>query len=437
MKRGHDTVVALMSRRDEEATLQAAREASSRSRLLPLALIAVVTALYGGLAAYWVVTGEPPGFLRPASHESGLAVPMLAGPEKPQSALLKPPGSDKPTPAKPEPAAKQEPAAVKPDTVATEPPAAAQTRAPALPAAAPAKPAPPPLPDIVIPQSPTGPAPVPQLASLPPPKAVPPLVPAPIADLVRQTPAGPLPVIAADGRMPWQAYARPFAEAGGRARVAVVVGGLGLSKMVTEAAISRLPADVTLAFSPYARDLDAWLKRARAAGHEVLLELPLEAARFPERDAGPLALQASLNDAKVKERLEAVLVKGSGYVGVIAAPGSPFLASDRWPPLLQELRKRGLMYVGQPLAEDLAQPPATAAVAVTLDGLPFRAAIDAHLDQTAAAAKQRGAVVAVTQALPVAIERLVRWSGSLADKGLVLAPVSAVAVPPAAASGAK
>lgn len=435
MKRGHDnTVVALMSRRDEEATRRAATEASSRSRLLPLALIAVVTALYGGLAAYWVVTGEPPGFLQPAGQKAGLEVPMLAGPEKPQTALLKPPGSDKPAP----PARKEPP-----------PPATAETRTPALPAdtsspvpsptpaPAAAKPAgPPPLPEVAIPQTPAGPAPAPQLASLPLPKAGPPLVPAPIADLTRQTPGGPLPVIAADGRAAWQAYARPFAEAGGRARIAVVVGGLGLGKTVTEAAISRLPADVTLAFSPYARDLDAWLKRARAAGHEVLLELPLEAARFPERDAGPLALQAGLNDAKVRERLESVLVKGSGYVGVIAAPDSPFLTSDRWPPLLQELRKRGLLYVGQPLAEDLAQPPATAPVTVTLDGLPFRAAIDAHLDQTAAAARQRGAVVAVAQALPVVIERLSRWSGGLADKGLVLAPVSAVAVPPAAA-GAK
>lgn len=415
MRLGHDTVVALFGRRgDADATVRAdfdgaaAATGGSRSRLVPLAVLAVLSTLYGGIAAYWAVTGAPPSFLMPASKRAKLDIPPRPGPESRQTALLHPPGA--------EPRGEEAPV----DPAAAAP----MTGGPAKPQSA----------GPVMPLVPAGASPTPQLAALPAPKAVPALPAAPVADLVRTTPAGPLPVMAADGRAPWQVYARPFKDSAGndsagKARLAVVVSGLGLGKAMTEAAITRLPADVTLSFSPYAKDVDGWLKKARSAGHEVMLDLPLEAARFPERDPGPLALLQSLSDAKVKERWESVLAKGTGYVGLLVT-GSPFLRSDRAKPVIEDLRNRGLLYVGDAsgLPDDARQQPAFAPVAVTIDGQ-FRAAIDARFDQAAAEAKARGKAVTVMPALPVTIEQLSRWLGRL-DKGTVLAPVSAVATPP-------
>lgn len=424
MARGRDNVVALFSRRDDgdEATISVdtASPGPSRSRLIPLALITVLSALYAGTGGYWLVTGAPPSFLVPASKRALLDIPPRPGPESPQSALLQPPGAVKPAAEPPPDAAVAEPAAVAP------PP---DSPAPA--------PAPKPAAEPAVPQVPGGPSPAPQLAALPPPKAVPPLPDAPIVELVRMTPSGPLPVTAADGREPWRAYARPFSDATGRARVAVVVSGLGLGKAVTEAAITRLPAEVTLAFSPYSRELGTWLKRARAAGHEVMIELPLETERFPEADPGPLALTGGLPDAKLKERLETVMTKGAGYTGLLAVGRSPFAGTDQMHAVLEDLRKRGLLYAASvPLPEDPRLQPAFAATSVTLDGRPYRAAIDARLGQALDAARQRGQVVAVGQALPVTIERLAQWLNTLGDKGVVLAPVSAVAKPPATITAA-
>ena len=423
MRLGHDTVVALFSRRgDNDATVQAdlsggtgEEEGSSRSRLIPLAIIAVMSTLYGGIAAYWLATGAPPSFLVPSGQQAKMNVPPRTGPESRQSALLQPPLGPDAISRSPEPAQPQsEPPVVTPPAVAppVKPPVVVETPIPATPA---------------------GPSPAPQLAHLPPPKAAPPLPPAPIPDLVRMTANGPLPVIAADGRAPWQTYARPFSDSSGRARIAVIVSGLGLGKAVTEAAITRLPADVTLSFSPYAKDVDAWLKRARAAGHEVMLDLPLEAARFPERDPGPMALLQTMPDVKLKERLEAVLTRGTGYVGLLAGTGSPFATSDRVKPVLEDARKRGLLYVGDQatLPEDPKLQPAFAAVTVSLDGQPFRAAIDARLSQTVDSAKARGSAVAIAQGLPVVIDRLAHWLTGLGDKGVIIAPVSALAKPPA------
>jgi polysaccharide deacetylase 2 family uncharacterized protein YibQ len=412
MRLGHDTVVALFGRRgDDDETVRADFSGATgstgwwRTRMAPLALLAVLSTLYGGIAAYWAVTGAPPSFLTPASKRAKLDIPPRPGPESRQTALLRPPGEE----PKPEPPATTlpggEPEIVKPS----------------------------PASDPALPAVPSGPSAAPQLALLPPAKASP-LPPAPVPDLVRMTSGGPLPVIAPDGRAPWQTYARPFTDAAGRTRLAVIVSGLGLGKAVTEAAISRLPADVTLSFSPYAKDVTVWLKKARDAGHEVMLDLPLEAARFPERDPGPLALLQSLSDAKVKERWEAVLTKGAGYVGVLAAAGSPMIRSDRFKPVIEDMRSRGLLFVGDAsgLPEDVKQQPAFAPVALTVDGQ-FRAAIDARFDLAATQARTRGKAAVVVPALPVTIEQLSRWLGRI-DKGTVLAPVSAVATPPVAMS---
>ena len=44
---------------------------------------------------------------------------------------------------------------------------------------------------------------------------------------------------------------------------------------------------MTLAFSPYADDLPRSVAKARAAGHEILLQVPLEPYGYPDVDPGP------------------------------------------------------------------------------------------------------------------------------------------------------
>src|ERR1700761_8082059 len=98
-----------------------------------------------------------------------------------------------------------------------------------------------------------------------------------------------LPIIAADGRASWKAYARPFAD-DGRPKIALVIGGLGLNPDQTKAAIEQLPPEVTLSFSPYAENLQAQIDHARAAGHEVMVEIPMEPLDYPDNDPGPYTL---------------------------------------------------------------------------------------------------------------------------------------------------
>ncbi len=253
--------------------------------------------------------------------------------------------------------------------------------------------------------------------------------------LVEDSPDGPLPVIGPDGRQPWQVYARKFDAADPRPRVALIVGGLGLDNTTTSDAIMRLPPEVTLAFSPYARDLEGWIAAARRAGHEVMLGLPMEPPDYPTQDPGPKTLLTSLDPDKNIERLQWVLSRGTNYVGLVGIMGGRF-AGDRasLEPVLEALKKRGLYFVDDHGAQDgvLATlgPALGMAWAITdrrLDQEPSQGTIDKGLAELEGVAQQDGAALGLGALYPVTLDRILAWATALQGKGIALAPATAVA----------
>ncbi|WP_420824054.1 divergent polysaccharide deacetylase family protein [Telmatospirillum siberiense] len=229
------------------------------------------------------------------------------------------------------------------------------------------------------------------------------------------------------GREARAVYARPFAVEGNPPKIAIVVTGLGLSKEATEAAISKLPPDVSLSFSPYTNNLDTWVKRARAAGHEVLIDLPLEPPNFPVHDAGPLAILSRHGPVDAVAHLDAILAKTTSYVGVAAGLRSPVTTKEQWAPVLRDLKNRGLLFVGDGLVGVSAtDTPASLSVTLVADETPFRVAIDVRLSRLLAAAQRDGSALAYVSARPVTMERLLAWVGTFPQKGVALAPISAV-----------
>lgn len=318
----------------------------------------------------------------------------------------------------------------------TEPPGDAEVPARRL-VLAEDEPAGSPLPPLKEPPLPSEPAEThaaPAFDRLPAPETPPQgLKEAPQPQVAQRTPQGILPVIGPDGETSWQAYARPFEGPADAPRVAIVVRGLGLEPEATEAAITRLPPAVTLSFSPYAPKLAEQVKKARAHGHEVMLDLPLEPEDFPTRDPGPMAMLTALPQVENIARLESVLGRAVGYTGLIGSGGAAFGGSRvHMRSILEQLAERGLLYVhtgpASGIAEnrDLALP--LVQTVTTVDERPFREAIDARLAYLEEVAGMRGAAVGVAHPYPVTFERLVRWIDGLTRKGIALAPVSA-AVP--------
>ena len=271
-----------------------------------------------------------------------------------------------------------------------------------------------------------------------------PLAAVPDPALIEQTAQGSLPKIGEDGRMAWRVYARPCEDDGKRPRVAVIIGGLGLSRAATEAAMGRLPGEVALAFDPYAKGLQDWVSRARQTGHEVLLSLPMEPAAFPLYDPGPLALLTTLGPEVNLGRLTFLLGRISGYVGVVSVHGSRFTTEKRHIlPVLEFLKQRGLMYVDngatkQSLAPGIATEIGLPSIVgnLNLDVDLSRSAIDSRLATLEETARKNKIAVAMASPYPVVVERLAAWIGTLDQKGLVLAPVSSLPVPSAPAPAA-
>jgi polysaccharide deacetylase 2 family uncharacterized protein YibQ len=253
-----------------------------------------------------------------------------------------------------------------------------------------------------------------------------------------------LPIIGRDGRQPWRVYGRPFDRTDKRPRIAIIVTGLGPSGAVTDAAINELPGAVTLSFDPYTRRLNEWIDRARGAGHEILLAVPMEPEDYPRQDPGPFTLLTSLSAGDNLERLDWALSRVTGYVGLTNMMGSRFTTSERdLAPVFEELKKRGLMFVdgraseqsvAGALAKSMNLPRAIADA--SLDAETTADAIDRRLAGLEVLAQHNGAALGIGFAYPVTVERVAAWAKTLEAKALVLAPASALAASPTEQQGA-
>ena len=246
---------------------------------------------------------------------------------------------------------------------------------------------------------------------------------------------GPLPAISADGTRPSERFAHTIPDLADRIpRIAILVGGMGLSTTATEAAIDGLPPTVTLAFAPYGSEIDRLTDRARQAGHELMLQLPLEPYDYPDNDPGPHTLLTGLSDDQNLDRLHRVMSRMTGYVGAMNYMGARFSASDEaLRPILGELRDRGLIYVDDsttprslsgPVSEAIGLPFAQADVII--DAVVAREEIRAQLLKLEQIARDRGRAMGVASGLPVTIEILAAWSKELQARGIALVPATAI-----------
>lgn len=272
--------------------------------------------------------------------------------------------------------------------------------------------------------------------SVPAEPVTPRLAPAPDKRISERSRHGILPKIGADGTRASSLYARaPGTLPSGRApaaRVAILVGGLGISQSATGDAISKLPPDVTLAFAPYGADLERHVTRARAEGHEVMLQVPMEPFDYPDNDPGPHTLTVKAKGEENIDRLHWVMGRFAGYTGVVNFMGARLTANEAAvAPVLKEIAGRGLAIlddgtssrslVGK-LSADLRMPAAKADV--VLDGVVRAEQIDKELQRLEALGRERGFAVGTASALPLTVDRIARWAKEAAGRGVLLVPVS-------------
>lgn len=261
------------------------------------------------------------------------------------------------------------------------------------------------------------------------------LVEAPVPDLVEESDYGPLPRVADDGRRPAEVYARPSPHAsqtglGASTRVAILINGLGLQGAPPDDVLKGLPPPISVAYGAYGRDLQDDVTKIRSAGHEVLLQIPLEPENYPTENPGPHTLLTTLPADENIKRLQWLMSRYTGYVGVTNFKGAKFeTTKDSFLPVLEELKKRGLIYF-----DDGTVPSSIGAQIASMLGLDYSSA-DVQLDSTSGGlakaltdletmAREHGSAIGVAKAKAQTVKQIAEWAGKLESKGIVLVPVS-------------
>ncbi|OLP60353.1 hypothetical protein BJF93_15485 [Xaviernesmea oryzae] len=260
----------------------------------------------------------------------------------------------------------------------------------------------------------------------------------PNPELYEDTPDGRLPIIAANGTRPMAFYARPWSGARGT-RIALVVGGLGLSQTGTDRAIRLLDPAVTLALAASGNSLMRWAQDARRSGHEILLQLPMEPFDYPANDPGPRTLKTRASAEANLASLHRAMGSITNYTGVMNFLGGRFLSNaDALEPVLRETGQRGLLFLDDgtsaqsltgTLADALSVPHAFGDLVI--DGDINRQAILKKLDELERIARRNGTAIGTASAFDESIDAIAQWMREAEARGIEFVGVSALAKDPA------
>ena len=251
--------------------------------------------------------------------------------------------------------------------------------------------------------------------------------------LLEDTPFGKLPITGVDGLRPMEQYARPWSGARGT-RIAIVVGGLGLSQTGTQKAIRELPPEITLGFAASGNSLQRWMQDARREGHEILLQVPLEPFGYPGTNPGPDTLLAG-DPAKVNlDRLARSMAKITNYTGVMNYLGGRFLAEDKaLEPVMRDISKRGLLFLDDGSSAQSKSGAIAKAISapfgfadMQLDDQVEQTAILRKLDDLERIARRNGSAIGVASAFDESVAAIAKWSVEASGRGIEIVGVSAL-----------
>ncbi len=263
-----------------------------------------------------------------------------------------------------------------------------------------------------------------------------PLMPSPQLRITETSNWGPLPKVGGNGDKASVVYARSTSKSvlhSDAPKIALLLGGMGLNKKLTQKAIKELPSDITLAFAPYGTDLQEQVDKARKQGHEVFLQVPLEPVGFPATSPGPKTLAGDASDAENIDALRWHMSRFTGYAGVVNYMGGRFLAMPKaMKPMLVELKTRGVYFLedgsmalsSTETAAKMAKAQARRAK-VVIDADPSPQAIISALTLLEEQATGTGFAIGTGSGLEVTIDTVKEWAKAAAERGIILVPISA------------
>lgn len=224
----------------------------------------------------------------------------------------------------------------------------------------------------------------------------------------------------------YRSHAYPLTP--GKAKVALLINGLGRDPAYVYSALSRLPAQVSFGFVPINDRSLRLVERAREAGHEIVLSVPFSQADSALKD---FTLDPSFDLSMNLQHLQRVMGSFTGYIGVLGVHGKGFTGNDlQLKKILTTLADRGVAFIDDgtfPEAE-LSMPVMHSALdhakaGMVLDLKGKSAFVQAILRKIELYAQEEQSVLIVLDASDETLKAIEQWSTAL-PKGIELVPVS-------------
>ncbi len=257
-----------------------------------------------------------------------------------------------------------------------------------------------------------------------------PEMPAPAAP----APQASVPATVAPAGLPrWQRLAVKPPAANGRPIITLVIDDMGVMHPGTDRIIA-LPGLLTLSWFPFAPRLTEQAAVGAAHGHETMLHMPMQSFSSSTVQTGPDPLRIDLppevNLARLKTAIDSIpsAVGLNNHMGSVATRDVPLMDL-----VAKETKSRDMLFldsltISHSVALQQARANSVPSVArdVFVDNSSSPVLIDQSLALIEKEARTRGRVVAIGHPRTHTLTALEAWVPTLAERGFVLWPLSAM-----------
>lgn len=213
--------------------------------------------------------------------------------------------------------------------------------------------------------------------------------------------------------------------------IAIVIDDMGISHARTKD-ISTLHAPITSSFLTYGTKLDAQVAKARAAGHEIIVHVPMQPKS--NLDTAPDELTIKMSPEEISRNFEQMLNKFENIKGVNNHMGSLFTEhAEKLAPVMEILGRKGLYFLdsktsSHSVARQVAKQHQVAYAHrhVFLDNVNQVEYVNRQLALTERIARRNGYAVAIGHPKSATYQALKAWLPTLENKHIRLLPLSEI-----------
>lgn len=212
----------------------------------------------------------------------------------------------------------------------------------------------------------------------------------------------------------------------GHPEIAIIIDDVGMDRKHSFE-VAKMDAPLTLAFLPYAPDLQSVVDTAKAHGHELMIHMPMQ-AMDSKVSLGSIALREGMSDAEVDVQLDKAFASFDGYKGLNNHMGSRVTQNTSiMRRVMERLKERDLYFVdsktiGSSVAGDVARAYGlrTSDRDVFLDHVNNIDFVRSALRDVERVADRKGYAIAIGHPKAVTIQGLREWIPDAQARGYTI-----------------